>query len=86
MQELINEINIKILQNTQPHTETGPRIAALEADGTAEAVVAQFNQPNHQQKEQEAQAEGVYYARRSIHPNLGLQKTKNKYHSSCPAN
>lgn len=31
-------------RNTWPHTQTGPGIAALEADGTAEPVVAQFNQ------------------------------------------
>ena len=58
-------------QNTQPHTQTGPRIAALEANGTVEPVVAQFNQPNHQQKEQEAQPEGVYCARRSNPPIYG---------------
>ena len=58
-------------QNTQPHTQTGPRIAALEAAGTAEPIVAQFNQPNHQQKEHEAQSEGVYYARRSNPPIFG---------------
>ena len=29
-------------QNTQPRTQTGPRIAALEAEDTAEQVVAQF--------------------------------------------
>ena len=55
-------------RNTQPHTRTGPRTAALEADGTTELVVAQFNQPNHQQTEQEAQPEGAYYARRSNPP------------------
>ena len=58
-------------QNTQPRTQTGPRIAALEADGTAEPVVVQFNQPNHQQKEQEAQHEGAYYAIRSNPPTFG---------------
>ena len=55
-------------RNTQPRTQTGPRIAALEAEGTAEPVVAQFNQPNHQQGEHEAQPERVYYARRSNPP------------------
>ena len=30
-------------QNTPPHTQTGPRIAALEAEGTPEPAVAQFN-------------------------------------------
>ena len=55
-------------RNTQPRRQIGPRIAALEADGTAEPVVAQFNQPNHQQKKQEAQPEGAYYARRSNPP------------------
>ena len=58
-------------RNTWPHTQTGPGIAALEADGTAEPVVAQFNQPNHQQKEKEAQPEGAYYARRSNPPIFG---------------
>ena len=58
-------------QNTQPHTQTGPRIATLEAEGTAEPVVAQFNQPDHQQKEKETQSEGVYYARRSNPPIFG---------------
>ena len=31
------------LQNTQPHPQSGPRIAALEAEDTAEPAVAQFN-------------------------------------------
>ena len=30
-------------QNTQPHTQSGPRIAALEAKDTAEPAAAQFN-------------------------------------------
>ena len=44
MLEFSNEISITIIKTlAQPHTQSGPRIAALEAKGTAEPAAAQFN-------------------------------------------
>ena len=44
MLELTNEISITIIKTlAQPHTQSGPRIAALEAKGTAEPAAVQFN-------------------------------------------
>ena len=42
MLELISGISIKI-PNPQPHPQSGPRIAVLEVEDTAEPAVAQFN-------------------------------------------